>query len=343
MQLGMSARRAMVGAMAAGLIAAGCGAGATPAPTGAFPIHLALTPSHVSVAMAADQGLFKGIKITYDLVGYGASSQLFQAGTDPIGNESPWEAAVYQSTGRDVRFFGTAEANNFVAGIVIRTADEAKYKTLADLKGKKVGIPGLGTGTWAAFQTLAKGLANLDAKKDFQIVEGNPGDLEGLLKTGSIEAMINFTAPTAHALAQKEYKMIYNITDTWKKEKGAYLPINGWEADAKWLDEHLEIAKNFIAGADAGLEYLKGHLSERYAGAKYAAFGEGEGVLVDKATTDAVDKMVKDDYFYLRANVYTQAWADSVYEFIKLGEGVLLEQGKVPAKDKVFYAGTMYK
>lgn len=343
MQLGMSARRALVGAMAAGLIAAGCGAGATPAPTGAFPIHLALTPSHVSVAMAADQGLFKGIKITYDLVGYGGSSQLFQAGTDPIGNESPWEAAVYQSTGRDVRFFGTAEANNFVSGIIIRTEDKAKYKTLADLKGQNVGIPGLGTGTWAAFQTLAKGLANLDATKDFKIVEGNPGDLEGLLQTKKIEAMINFTAPTAHALAQPAYTMIYNITDTWKKEKGAYLPINGWEADAKWLDEHTEIAKNFIAGADAGLEYLKTHLSERYAGAKYAKFGEGEGVLVDKATTDAVDKMIKDDYFYLKANVYTQAWVDSVYQFIQMGEGVLLEKGKVPAKDKIFYSGTLYK
>jgi ABC-type nitrate/sulfonate/bicarbonate transport system substrate-binding protein len=342
MQLAISAKRLVIGAMATAVVAAGCGAGATPTPTGPFAIHLALTPSHVSVAMAADQGLFQGIKITYDLVGYGASSQLFQAGTDAIGNESPWEAAVYQSSGRDVRFFGTAEATNFVAGIIIRTEDKAKYPDLASLKGKKVGIPGFGTGTWAAFQTLAGGLAKLDAKKDFSIIEGGPGDLEGLLQTKAIDAMITFSAPTAHALANPAYTMIYNITDTWKKEKGAYLPINGWEAEFSWLEAHKEIAKNFIAGADAGLQYLKTHLADRYAGAKYAKFGEAEGVLASKETTDRVDQMIKDDYFYLRANVYTQAWADAVYQFIQLGDGILLDKGKTPAKDKVFYAATMY-
>jgi hypothetical protein len=292
--------------------------------------------------MAADQGLFEGIKVDYDLVGYGESSQLFQSGDDPIGNESPWESAVYQSAGRDVRFFGTAEANNFASGIIIRKADEAKYPDLAALKGQKVGIPGFGTGTWAAFQVVTKALANLDATKDFEVVEGDPGSLEGLLQTNQIEAFITFTAPTAHALANPAYKMLYNVTDTWYAEKGAYLPINGWEAEASWLDEHTQIAKNFIAGADAGLEYLKGHLSERYEGAKYEAFAQGEGVLSSPETTTVVDQMILDDYFYLRANVYTQSWIDSVYEFIQLGEGVLLPEGEVPSKDDIFYTGTLY-
>ncbi len=343
MHLAISGKRLVIGAVTAALVAAGCSAGATPAPTGAFVIDLQLTPSHVSVAMAADQGLFKGIKVNYTLVGYGESSQLFHSGKNPIGNESPWEAAVYQGEGKDIRYFGTAEANNMLSGIIIRKADEAKYKTIADLKGKKVGIPGFGTGTWAAFQVLAKGLANLDAKKDMTIIEAGPGELEGLLQKGQLEAFISFTAPTAHALANPAYKLIYSVTDEWKKAKGAPLPINGWIADAKWLDSNLQIAKDFIAGADAGLEYLKKNLTERYAGKKYEKFAQGEGVLVDEATTKQVDKWILEDYFYLKANVYTQAWADSVYEFVKMGEGVLLDPGKVPTKDKVFYAGTMYK
>jgi ABC-type nitrate/sulfonate/bicarbonate transport system substrate-binding protein len=337
----ISGKRFVIGAVTAALVAAGCGAGATPTPTGAFPIHLQLTPSHVSVAMAADQGLFKGIDVKYTLVGYGESSQLFHAGQDPIGNESPWEAAVYQGEGKDIRYFGTAEANNMLSGVIIRKADEAKYKTIADLKGQKIGHTGFGTGTWAAFQALAKGLAGLDAKKDMQPIEGGPGELEGLLQKGEVEAFISFTAPTAHALANPAYKMIYSVTDEWKKAKGHPIPINGWIADAKWLDDHLQIAKDFIAGADAGLEYLKKNLSERYAGKKYEKFAQGEGVLVDEATTQQVDKWILENYFYLPANVYTQAWADSVYEFVQMGEGVLVD--KVPAKDKVFYTGTMYK
>ena len=351
MQLAMSARRLMIGAVATAVIAAGCSSSSTPAPSGAFKLHLQLTPSHVSVAIAADQGFLKGIDLTYDLVGYGESSQLFHAGNDPIGNESPWEAAVYQvpakagasadyTQGKDIVYFGTAEANNFVSGIIIRAADASKYKTLADLKGQKIGIPGFGTGTWAAFQTMAKSLANLNAKTDFQDIEGDAGALEGLLQTKQIEAMITFTAPTAHALANPAYKMIYNITDTWKSTNGAYLPINGWIADKTFLDSHLELMKNFISGVDQGLEYLKTHLDLHHTGGKYEKFAQGEGVLVSPETTAAVDKMITDGYFYLSANTYTKAWADSVYKFIQQGQGVLVDT--VPTQDHVFYSGTMY-
>ncbi len=351
MQLRISAKRLVVGAMTAAVIAAGCSSSATPAPSGAFKLHLQLTPSHVSVAIAADQGFLKGIDLSYELVGYGESSQLFHAGNDPIGNEAPWEAAVYQvpakagatadyTQGKDIVYFGTAEANNFVAGIIIRATDAGKYKTLADLKGMKIGIPGAGTGTFAAFLTLAKGLANLDAKKDFTLVEGDPGALEGLLQKNSIEAFITFTAPTAHALANPAYKMIYNITDTWKTLNGAALPINGWIADSSWLDGHLDLAKNFISGVDQGLEYLKTHLDLHHAGGKYEKFAQGEGVLVSPETTTAVDKMIVDGYFYLSAKTYTKAWADSVYKFIQMGQGALLDT--VPTQDHVFYAKTQY-
>ena len=118
-------------------------------------------------------------------------------------------------------------------------------------------MPGFGTGTWAAFQTIAKAQFGLDATKDFQVVEGNPGDLEGLLQTKSIDAFITFSAPTAHAISNTAYTMLYNITDEWKKANGAYLTINGWIAEAKWLDDHLEIIKNFIAGAQKGLEDVR--------------------------------------------------------------------------------------
>jgi hypothetical protein len=42
-------KRAAIGAVVAALVAAGCGAGATPAPTGAFVLPLQLTPSREKV------------------------------------------------------------------------------------------------------------------------------------------------------------------------------------------------------------------------------------------------------------------------------------------------------
>ena len=135
----VSRRKLLAGAVITALLAAGCGAGATPTPTGPLAFHMQITPSHVSAAIAVDQGFFTRVKPSYTLVGYAESSQLFHAGTDPIGNETPWEAAVYQDQGKDIRYFSTAEASNALQGIIIRTEDAAKYKSLSDLKGQKVG------------------------------------------------------------------------------------------------------------------------------------------------------------------------------------------------------------
>ena len=63
MNAGRPVKRFVIGAVVASLVAAGCAAGATPTPTGPFKLHLQLTPSHVSVAVADDQGFFKGIDL----------------------------------------------------------------------------------------------------------------------------------------------------------------------------------------------------------------------------------------------------------------------------------------
>jgi ABC-type nitrate/sulfonate/bicarbonate transport system substrate-binding protein len=338
MQRAVFGRRFLIGAALASLVATACTAGATPTPTGAFKLHLQLTPSHVSVEIGKDKGYFKGIDLETQLVGYGESSQLFHAGTDPIGNESAWEASVYQEQGKDIRFFSTAEASNFISGIIIRSEDKGKYPDLKALKGQKIGMPGFGTGTWAAFQVISKAQYGLDALKDFQPVEGNPGDLEGLLQTKSIEAFITFYAPTAHAVANSAYTMLYNVTDEWKKATGAYLTINGWIADAKWLDDHLEIVKSFIAGSQKGLEDLKKDPSIVHKGTKYEQWTQNEGRLIDAETLAVTDKWIKDGYLYLDAGVYNKAWADAVYKFIQQGAGVLVKT--VPPIEKVFYDKT---
>ena len=334
-------KRLLIGAMVAAVGGAACTAAATPAPTGAFVIPIQLTPSHVSVAVAVDQGFLKGIDLQWTLVGYGESSQLFHAGTNPIGNESPWEAATYQGQGKDIRFFSTVEANDTGSAIVIRTEDKAKYPDLKSLKGQKVGNPGFGTGTWAAFQVIAKGLNGLDATKDFIPVEGNPGDLEGLLQTKAIEAFISFNAPTIHALANPDYTKIYDVSGEWKKETGSPITINGWIADAAWLDGHEEIVKNFIAGIDQGLEYYKQHLEVDDKGGKFEQFAQNEGRLVDAATEAFADELIKAGNFYYPASLFTKDWAEDLYKFIQLGEGVLVDT--VPPFEKVFYEKTFAK
>ena len=329
------AARLLVSAVAASLIALGCTVGATPTPAAAFRIPMQLTPSNPSWAIAKDQGFLKGIDLDWVLVGYAESAQLFAAGTNPVGQESPWEAAVYTAAGDEIAYFGTASATSLLSGVIIRSEDASKYQSLLDLKGKKVGIPGYGSGTWAAFQVLVKGLFNLDAKADFQTVEGDPGTMEGLLQTKAVDGAIAFTGGTFHMLANPAYKMLFELSGEWKKKSGSGLTIDGQLARRTWLDTHTEIARNLVAGIDQGLQYLKDHPDLVGKGGKYEQFWQGQGLLVDDATYNKGVTELKAGTMQLPASTFTKDWTDDIYEFIQLGPGILAPT--IPPKDKLFY------
>ena len=323
-------------ALAAAFAVGACGAAATPAPAEDYKLHMRMTPSNVAWVVAQEEGLFEGIDLDWELVGYGESAQLFVAGTDPVGQESPWEAAVFQSQGEDIVYFGTPAALTFYNGIVIRTADAGKYKSLTDLKGKKFGIPGFGTGSYQAFEILAKTLSDMDTKADLQLVEADPGALVGLLETGEIEGMINFTGQTALAVTKPEtFTLLVNFNTEFFKKTGANLVINGPMARRAWLDENRDVADRLIEGVDKGIQWLKDNPDTLKKGGKYAHITEGEG-WYQTPETEAflIDLFLKGEYYYT-ADMFTQAWVDAVYGFIQSGEGVLAET--IPPIEQIFY------
>ena len=309
--------------------------GSAPSAAAKYPLHMRLTPSNAAYAVAKDQGYFELIDFSYDLVGYGESAQLFLAGTDPVGQELAWEAARFQSEGEDISYFGTPSALNFYSGVIIRAADADKYKTLADLKGLKLGQPGFGTGTWQAFEIIAKANYGLDAKTDFQPIEADPGALLGLLQKGDIDGTINFTGQTASSLTKPEFKVIMNFSEDWKGKHGQPLAINGLMAHRKWLDANTAVAKDLVQGVNRGLKWMKDNPDAFRKGGKYSNIVEGEGWHSTDATTDKILELLQQDQWYLPSSTFSQAWVDSVYEFIQQGQGVFAET--IPAKDKVFY------
>lgn len=329
------ARIVLALAATAALAIGACQGAASPSPE-VYDLHMRMTPSNVAWVVAQQEGLFENINLDWELVGYGESAQLFVAGTDPVGQESPWEAARFQAEGDDIVYFGTAGALNFFNGIVIRTADADKYKTLNDLQGQKFGIPGFGTGSFQAFEIIADAIYGMDAREDLQLIEADPGALVGFLETGEVEAMINFTGQTALAITQPDvYTMIVNFSDLWNETHGSNLVINGPMARREWLDANTDVARRLVEGVDAGVQWLKDHPETLAQGGKYANITEGEGWYQTPATTELIlDMFLKGEYYYT-ADLFTQEWVDGVYEFIQLGEGVFADE--IPAKDHVFY------
>jgi len=334
-----SAIVAVVGCSAA---PAGSSAPSTGASAAPYKLHMRMTPSNAAWIVAQDQGLYDNIQLDYELVGYGESAQLFLAGTDPVGQESPWEAARFQSEGEDISYFGTPSALRFNSGVIVQAANADKYKTLTDLKGKKLGHPGFGTGTWQAFEIIAKANYSLNARNDFQLVEADPGALLGLLQKGELDGIIEFTGQTATSLTNPAFKVILNFSEDWEaKHGGQPLVINGPMARRKWLDENTDVARRLVEGVDKGLQWMKDHPDEFKKGGKYAHIVEGEGWFADAATTDKIHEFLRNGEWYLKASDYNQAWVDSMYEFIQQGQGVFADT--IPPKDKVFYLPLLQK
>lgn len=301
-----------------------------------YDLEMRLSPSNVAFAIAQDKGLFDGINLEYSPVGYDESISLFVAGDSPVGQESAWEAARLRSEGEDIVFFGLPSALSFYSGLIVRAEDADTYQSLSDLEGKKVGHPGFGTGTWAAFEIIAKSLYGMDARTDFEPVEGGPGALLGLLETGEIDATINFTGQTATALTRPDdFKILLNFTEEWERDHGQPLTITGLMARGPWLEENTDVARRLVEGADRGLQWMKDNTDAFRPGGEYADFVAGEGWLADDETNEKIIELLLAGEYYLSADTYSQEWIDSMYEFIQQGEGVLADE--IPPKEEIFF------
>lgn len=319
------------------VLVAGCVGPLAPATsgTGTPTVEVRLNPSQVATAVAQEEGLFENLNVKYTKVGYGESAALFLANRDAIGFESPWEVARFRAEGEDISFFGTAGALNFWNGVIIRKADADKYKSIKDLVGKKLGQPGFGSGTWQAFEIIAKSVDGIDAKTQFQLVEADPGALLGLLQKGEIDAALNFAGQAATAMASDEFELLYSFTRTWEKATGQPLIINGVIGRRDFLEKNPDVARRFIEGTNRGVQWMKEHPEALRPGGKYADWTRGEGWHRDAATTDLIVKLLQDGKWYFTQDLYTNAWVDSTYQFIQQGKGVLAPE--VPPKDEVFF------
>lgn len=304
-------------------------------------IKVPITPTDIPIAVAADQHLFKGINVSYQVVGFDAKTPLFLKNKDadmPVVELSPVEVASEIAKGEDIAYFSTADGLYFWNGIVVRAKDAGKYRSIPDLKGLKVGQPGFSTGTWAAFAAVSKSLYGLDARKDFKLVTADPGALLGLLAAGKIDAALTFASQAATGLASSKFKLIAPLGTLWQQKSGEPLSVGGLAASRSWLQKNPEAARQFVAGVDRGVQWMKDHPDEFRSGGKYAKLAGDQGWLADKQTTDQILKLLTSGRWYFTSKLYTSSWMDANYRFAALAQEASGEPGKAPPKDKLFYA-----
>lgn len=151
-------------------------------------------------AIATKMGWFEKAGIKIELVplpGSGDCTKLVATGEIPFALPSVEPVLVIRPQGADVKMYYTAYQGN-IYGIAVPEA--SPIKTVADLKGKKIGVIGMGSAGAIVARALVTD-AGMDPTKDVSIVvAGEGGQTAALVANGSVDALSQFD--TQYALVQ---------------------------------------------------------------------------------------------------------------------------------------------
>jgi NitT/TauT family transport system substrate-binding protein len=200
------------------------------------------------------------------------------------------------------------------------------YKTIADLKGKKVGVFSLGSSAVAVYRTISRERYGINLKTDLQSIEAPPPVLRGLIDKGEIEAMMTLSGQEAAALGTGNYRILFDAQADWIKQNGEPLIWSSLlVAYRDWIEKDPNRAKNFVAAVDEAIKWCIANadtLVDKYPQQLDAQTPEAAKVMKDWLKHDSI----------LLAD-WDQKVIDSNWKFLELAqkEGVI---DAVPAKDK---------
>ncbi|MFO1049040.1 MAG: ABC transporter substrate-binding protein [Geminicoccaceae bacterium] len=134
---------------------------------------------------------------------------------------------------------------------------DSPIAAVADLKGKKIGVAGgaLDKG-WLMLQAYARQAAGLDLTKDAEPVYGAPPLLTEKLKSGELDAALNYWHFGARLEAQG-YRRLIGIGEV-QEALGvpASVPQLGYVFHEPWADEHAELVLAFARASRAAKQLM---------------------------------------------------------------------------------------
>lgn len=271
-------RASLVAALgASGLLAASCAPSAPPAPTAAAAASKAeptaaapktLKPVKVSTTATA-AGLLSEIIRRQKLdeqVGLKAEFQTFTPAEAEravalrqvdCGLMVPQSLAQSNLEGIPLRAFMSQFSNHI--SIVVR--EDAPYKDLEDLKGKKIGTLAKITSGYQSMAMIAR-LKKMDWEKDFQLVVGEAPVLMSWLVKGDVDATMVFEPNTAKFLAAEKVRVLKD-QQAWWSELASGTLLTGLVAGHKeWVDKNPDVVKGLQQAYTRAIEFVAARPSD---------------------------------------------------------------------------------
>jgi ABC-type nitrate/sulfonate/bicarbonate transport system substrate-binding protein len=206
---------------------------------------------------AKDAGVFAkhGIDLTVDVRPFAGFLAAIPSKAAMATTYSGIDAISKMNEGLDLAIIGgglTVIQETFVP-------KDSPIKTVADLRGKRLGVWSNGAGAFKAARAAIMDATGLDVVKDTKIVQLAPPALFKLLEKGDVDAMINISSFTVQAAAQPDkFRSIFSVNDYWKKKTGYPVvwaaPLVAWKS---WVDENPARAKNYAEAVQESFRWLR--------------------------------------------------------------------------------------
>ncbi|UJS25475.1 ABC transporter substrate-binding protein [Thiothrix winogradskyi] len=187
-----------------------------------------------------------------------ASTVALQGGAvDMIVSDWVW-VARQRAAGQDYTLF---PYSNAVGELLVKA--DSPIKTLADLKGKKLGVAGGASDkSWLLLRAVAQQTQKLDLQAETEPQYAAPPLLNELMQRGDLDAVLNFWNYAAR-LKAAGMRSIITVPDTLEG-LGIQrdLPLIGWVFSEKWAQEHAASVNGFLKASYAAKQKMQSDNAE---------------------------------------------------------------------------------
>ena len=266
-------RRAFVAASAAGLVLAACGGTANNGSAGtsgssSAPVDLKIMVGglnkqiYLPNMLAKQLGYFQAenINITFIDEGSGqATEDEVVAGNVDAGSGAYNHAIQLQTKGKYIETicqFGVAPGE----AEMLKSSEAGSVHGAADLKGKKLGVTDIGSGTHTLSMALL-GKAGIAASGATYVAVGAGDTFIAAIKNGTIDAGMT-TEPTITRLLQSgDAKVLIDLRtpEATRAALGGDYPFIGVFARNDWVDSHKDVAQRLVNVYVKTLKWMKAH------------------------------------------------------------------------------------
>ena len=158
-------------------------------------------------------------------------------------------AADLQGKGQDIVLF----APLLYMHTYLLVWQDAPYQSLAELRGKRIGVLDKVSGAYRGMQVLAA-RGGLDFERDFQPITGPPPALVTFLQRKQVDALAIHEPLATKLLAEGKFRIVMGLNDEWRKTaKSDWLFVCAG-AHREWLDRNRPGARRL---ADMLLEAMR--------------------------------------------------------------------------------------